>query len=331
MAFTTHYQPGETMFQHSTQDDLYRSNDATDERLIKIERSWHKRAQIKLDSQRPDIQLDLQAPDFLEALLPFAHDPHYQDYPHALKLLILSAGWVIYNQKTIAIETEIICPSCIDLLQLGSRLSSASAATISETLADEAYHTLFSINMCELAITQRGMRIKWPELELTRHLSQAQATLSEADFKVYRLAFSLVSETFISDYLADLSDAPDIQPVFRHVVALHKKDELVHKHIFPLFVQQVVGDFTPQQTALFTRGIANSIRIFPMREISAWRIILPQLLEVFGDQSLLLPTQFTETGEADYSAMPEILSSIGIHPEAVLPEPPVMSEPVTTV
>ncbi|MDP0919118.1 hypothetical protein Q6272_29115, partial [Klebsiella pneumoniae] len=61
----------ETMFQHSTQDDLYRSNDAADERLIKIERSWHKRAQIKLDSQRPDIQLDLQAPDFLEALLPF--------------------------------------------------------------------------------------------------------------------------------------------------------------------------------------------------------------------------------------------------------------------
>lgn len=255
------------MFQHSTQDDLYRSNDAADERLIKIERSWHKRAQIKLDSQRPDIQLDLQAPDFLEALLPFAHDPQYQNYPHALKLLILSAGWVIYNQKTIAIETEIICPSCIDLLQLGSRLSSASAATISETLADEAYHTLFSINMCELAITQRGMRIKWPELELTRHLSQAQATMSEADFKIYRLAFSLVSETFISDYLADLSDAPDIQPVFRHVVALHKKDELVHKHIFPLFVQQVVGDFTAQQTTLFTRGIANSIRIFPMREI----------------------------------------------------------------
>lgn len=67
-----------------------------------------------------------------------------------------------------------------------------------------------------------------------------------------------------------------------------------------------------------------------MREISAWRIILPQLLEVFGDPSLLLPTQFTETGEADYSAMPEILSSIGIHPEAVLPELQVMNEPVTT-
>ncbi len=77
--------------------------------------------------------------------------------------------------------------------------------------------------MCELAITQRGMNIKWPELELTRHLNQVQGTLSEADFKVYRLAFSLVSETFISDYLSDLSDSPQIQPVFRHAVALHKK------------------------------------------------------------------------------------------------------------
>lgn len=115
------------------------------------------------------------------------------------------------------------------------------------------------------------------------------------------------------------------------MVALHKKDELVHKHIFPLFVQQVVGDFTPQQTALFTRGIANSIRVFPMREISAWRIILPQLLEVFGDRSLLLPTQFIETGEADYSAMPEILSSIGIQPTSVLPELPVTPEPAITV
>ncbi|MGV8889755.1 MAG: diiron oxygenase [Pseudomonas sp.] len=286
--------------------------------MIKIERSWHKRAQIKLDSQRPEIQLDLDAPDFLEKLLPFSDAPTYQNYPAKLKLLILSAGWVIYNQKTIAIETEIICPSCIDLLHLGPRLSYASAATISETLADEAFHTLFSINMCELAITQRGLSIQWPELELTRHLSHAQTTMSEADFKVYRLAFSLVSETFISDYLADLSDATHIQPVFRHAVALHKKDELVHKHIFPLFVQPIVDDFTPQQKTLFTRGIANSIRIFPMREISAWRIILPQLLELFGDHSLLLPTQFIETGEADYSAMPAILSSIGIHPTTEL-------------
>lgn len=303
---------GETMFQHSTQDDLYRSNDSTDERLIKIERSWHKRAQIKLDSQRPEIQLDLNAPDFLEALLPFSEDSNYQQYPLGLKLLILSAGWVIYNQKTIAIETEIICPSCLDLLYLGPRLSYASAATISETLADEAFHTLFSINMCELAISQRGMHIQWPELELTRHLSQVQTTMPESDFKVYRLAFSLVSETFISDYLAELSDSPQIQSVFRHAVALHKKDEQVHKYVFPMFVQRIYGDFSEHQKTLFAQGVANAIRIFPMREIAAWRIILPQLLELYGDPSLALPTHFIETGEADYSAMPEILRSVGI-------------------
>ena len=94
------------MFQHSTQDDLYRSNDATDERLIKIERSWHKRAQIKLDSQRPDIQLDLQAPDFLEALLPFAHDPHYQHYPHALKLLILAQPQINVSAGYLQVSTR---------------------------------------------------------------------------------------------------------------------------------------------------------------------------------------------------------------------------------
>ena len=314
------------MFQHSVQDDLYRSNDSSDERLIKIERSWHKRAQIKLDSQRPEIQLDLNAPDFLETLLPFYEDSNYRQYPVELKLLILSAGWVIYNQKTIAIETEIICPSCIDLLHLGSRLSYASAATISETLADEAFHTLFSINMCELAITQRDMNIKWPELELTRHLNQVQGTLSEADFKVYRLAFSLVSETFISDYLSDLSDSPQIQPVFRHAVALHKKDEVVHKHIFPMFVQRIFGDFSERQKKLFTEGTANSIRIFPMREIAAWRNILPQLLELYGDHSLSLPTQFKESGEADYSAMPDILNSIGAQLPAEHASPSVAKE-----
>ncbi len=50
---------------------------------------------------------------------------------------------------------------------------------------------------------------------------------------------------------------------------------------------------------------------FPMREIAAWRNILPQLLELHGDHSLSLPTQFKESGEADYSAMPDILNSIG--------------------
>jgi AraC-like DNA-binding protein len=293
-------------------NDLYKINGSMDEKLIRVERSWHKRAQVKLHTQKPDDLIDLNTPDFLEELLPFFNDVNYQQYPKPLKMLLLSAGWVMYNQKTIAIETEVICPACISLLR-DHPLSYATAAAISETLTDEAFHTLFSVNMCEMAISQRGINISWPQLELSRHLAHKQTLMQESNFKIYQLAFALISETFISDYLSSLSEASQIQPVFRHAVALHKKDEAVHKNIFPMFIRDIFKELPKQHKEIFLQGVTAAIRLFPMHEVYAWKEIFPQIFKIYGDTSLPLPTLFSQTSPVDYSTVLEVLGSIDIH------------------
>lgn len=292
--------------------DLYRENSSADVKLKRIEQIWHDRAQVKIKSPQTDIEIDHDIPDFLENLLPFHQDEIYKNYPKQLKMLILSAGWVVYNQKTIVIETEIICPACIDLLHSGNLITYSCAAIIAETLTDESFHTLFSISMCEIATSQRGINILWPELELSKHISCIQEKLSTKDFQLYRLAFALVSETFISDYLTQLCDATEIQPIFRHAVSLHKKDEIVHKNIFPMFVKELCKSLESKQKQVFMQGIVNAIRIFPMRETHAWEKILQQIIKLYGDPTIQLPNIQIENGVADYSALPDILKSIDI-------------------
>ena len=301
------------MFGTSERSELYRLNTADDDRLLRIERSWHHRAQIKAESRRlVDIRLDSHLPDFVDVLLPFHTDTRFCSYPEALKQRIRSAGWVLYNQKTIVIETEIICPACIDLLRAGTALSYTGAATVSQTLADEAFHSLFSINLCELTIAQRGLPSNWATLLLTRHLCRAQKSMSEDSFKLYRLGFAVVSESFISDYLTALSQSTDIQPVFRRAVELHKKDEAVHKNIFPLFTRDIHARLEMTGRTAFIEGIIDAVELFPRRDRDAWRSVLVQLVQESDFDGLDLPIEFDELGAVDYSAIPSVMDAIGV-------------------
>src|SRR3546814_7395815 len=123
--------------------------------LRRITEGWINRAKVRREPV--DLEFDPKRSDFLEALLPFHHHPAFQALPREDHQRILSCGWLIYNEKTVAIETAIVTPSCNDALEgkIPGVGGDMFRHVICETLVDEAYHLdrkstrLNSSNSCE--------------------------------------------------------------------------------------------------------------------------------------------------------------------------------------
>ncbi|MGZ3437862.1 MAG: diiron oxygenase [Polyangia bacterium] len=246
--------------------------------LEKINRSWSERAQVR----RPlsdGAAFEPQRDDFIEALLPFCDHPIYRSYPDALKKRLLSCGWLIYNQKTIAIELEIIAPACVDMLRGGvpGRLDGTTGTVIAQTLVDESYHTLLSVNMCRLASVERQLSLTLPPFQLIRALDAESAGAADTTRRIARLAYAMVSELFISDYLQLLSESPTIQPIFRDSVAAHNRDELAHRALFPMLLQGISAELRDAELRAFVDAALSAISAFGDCEYAVWRAALAQV------------------------------------------------------
>lgn len=80
--------------------------------IKRMAHTWNRRAQIRQFDFGEDIVFEDEADDFLFDLLPFKDHPAFLRASEAMKSKVLSCGWIIYNQKTLLIETEIINQAC---------------------------------------------------------------------------------------------------------------------------------------------------------------------------------------------------------------------------
>lgn len=285
--------------------------------LQRFNTSWYHRARVKHAHGAIGDAHEFSggAPDFLEELLPFRNSKLFHDSPPELKARCLSTGWLIYNLKTISIEGDIICQAVIDLLrnQVPGDLSYREASSLSQVLVDEAFHLLICVDLCEMTTRKRGLKVTVPPFDLTASLSAHRRTRDPVDFSLIRLAYATVSETFISDYLALLSDSKVIQPLFREAVATHRADEMVHRKLFPLVLQPMLRACTDKQKFTFVDGIIEAIRLFSSRESRLWQAVLSQLYEDWRKEGLETPRCDEKIGVADYSALPAVLDSLGLY------------------
>jgi hypothetical protein len=274
--------------------------------------SWFIRATVRQPWEwQPALVPEM--PDFLEDLLPFRTHPAFKRSSAGTKAACLSAGWLIYNYKTIAIETQIIIPACNDLMTLSTsrRLSFSDVSALAETVADEGYHTLISSELCRMTASFRGLDVQLPEFDLTQRLKAYQLDRGPRLFSLIRLAYATVSEVFISDYLSLLSEARDIQPLFRSAVALHKADEVGHRRLFPRLIRWVIQDCNADERKLFVTAMFDAKRAFSSRETRVWRAVLGQIYrarrDFEGDQ---LPDCVEQQGEADFRVLAKLLTDL---------------------
>lgn len=247
--------------------------------LQQIANTWERRAQIK-KPYLDDIAFDMEADDFLIELLPFKHHPLFLSASKEMQSKILSCGWIMYNQKTVLIENEIITPTCLSIIaeRLPGLGDITSKQIANETMIDESYHSLLVLRAIQMTERLRNFSIDLPKLNFIQLMKREQSLYSLNWQKVLvQFVTAIISEIFISDYLKLLSDSSSVQPFNQKITQIHRDDELAHRHIFKYFAKFVYTHLSHKQKAFFATIFTKPIKWFHDREFTAWKASLIQI------------------------------------------------------
>lgn len=279
---------------------------------------WGDRATVKRQEFDINLVYDPAEDDFLDELIPLQKHPMFQRYYEEFRTPLLACGWLAYNEKTIDIESQIISPACTDLIYKkipGSAHEQVRWAA-AETLVDEGYHVLMVVNAMRACKQWRGLE-KMPVegFDLTRKMNEAMNAAEEEWQKLLiRLATSIVSEVFISDYLGLLSDAKNIQPLNRMTTAAHKHDELAHSGLFKTFAKEIYAALNEEQKIYLATNLAKPIRWFASKELAVWQGMLeyigfPNAREIVNDCAT---EGMSDLSRIDYSELIQLAEEVGI-------------------
>jgi len=243
--------------------------------------SWENRAAVK----KPGLHLGSLyhdgKPDFLVPLLPFADHPMFEKADEELRQAALSCGWLAYSEKTIAIESKIVNPACMHVIDgdIPSIRSEVYRETASQALVDESYHILMIVKACQLTRRLRGLNdLIIPQFELVRKLQVCLDQHPERWQKVLiQLAFAIVSEVMVSDYLKLLSDADSIQPINRMTTEIHRRDESAHSAVFKTIGAAILHRLTKREQEFFLKILPQPAQWFADAELYVWRSMLTQI------------------------------------------------------
>lgn len=255
--------------------------------LEKMANNWSRRAQVVKAKQKvqrehqPEMVFDETKDDFRLDLIPFKDHPDFLAAPVELQKKVLSSGWIAYNEKTVDIEAKVVTPVCNHIIyrELPGIDDGVSQEIASDTLTDEAYHTLLVISACRMTREKRGLEsLKLPSFNLVKKMEQEQARHSAPWQKMLiQMATAIVSEVFISDYLDLLSTDTTIQPLNRCMVATHRADEMAHSSIFKNLAKCMYSQLNWEQKKFFAQILPQPVTWFANSELDVWQSILKQL------------------------------------------------------
>ncbi len=285
--------------------------------LQKMARSWRQRAQVRKAQDFEEIEFELARPDFAAELLPFGDHPRFQRLDEAARARVLSAAWLAYNAKTLDIESWIVSPFCLDAL--GGRVpglgDAVSQQVVSETLVDESFHVLLTVNATGLTRAHRSLALEVPPSLLVRLTRECQARYSEEwQRTLVRLAVAVVSEVFISDYLLALSSSEVIQPLHRLVVDAHRRDEVAHGVVFRHLARVIYGALSRREREFFAAVLPRPVRWFAAHDTALWSSLFSQLgaPELGGLAQECAGKREDELARIDYSGVIELATELGI-------------------
>lgn len=260
--------------------------------LKSLETGWYKRAQIKTAQPFESILFEKDKWDFLPQLMPFHKHPLWNEVSVATKQMAASYGWIMYNMRTVCIETKVVSPLCYSIIGNINPLTAQFdfKSIISQTLIDESYHTLLSINGIKAIYENRTLEeIKLPEQNFYKQYEDYMLACSHQWQKdIVQLSLVVASEVLISDYLSLIATSETIQPFCREIVRTHLKDELAHSNTFKIIAEKVMTVATVEQKEFMLECIVKSLEWFSNNELETWQAILtsldvPRVVEIIED------------------------------------------------
>jgi hypothetical protein len=251
------------------------------ERIERLTDSWSVRANVK--KAGPDTTLDFDAakPDFLTELLPFHDHPNFLKAPEEHRQAALSCGWIAYNEKTVAIESKIVSPACMHLIdgEVAGFPVSRYREAVSQALVDESYHILLVVQATGITRQRRELNeLTIPSFELVARMQRQQEKHPEQWKKILiQLATAVVSEVLVSEYLSLLSNATGIQPLNRITTEIHRRDESAHNGLFKSLGAVIYSGLSKREKEFFVRALAQPSMWFASPELDVWQSMLEQI------------------------------------------------------
>lgn len=278
---------------------------------------WNNRAKVLEGDPSVDLTFEPEKADFKEELLPFCKHPIWQNAPIEIQQQVLSYGWIIYNEKTIQIESKLIAPVC-DLLIDGEYPGSVKDEiqhAISQALVDEAFHTLMAVKGINIVYRERKLpRVKLPKFELIHCLERMLANCkNEFEQKLVRLAVACASETLITDYLGSLSQDPMLQPLCYKTVEAHAADEWSHASVFSYTMAEIFAQLSDEEKSLYLSVLPKAVQAFGDDELNVWEAVLAEIN--FPDFATMLADcrELQEQNiKVDIQGISKLLNSLGI-------------------
>lgn len=295
-------------------DDPRRDHD----RIERLTDSWSTRANVR--KTLPDLSLDYDParPEFLTELLPFHNHPNYQKAPEAFKQAVLSCGWIAYNEKTVSIESKIVSPACMYLIdgEVAGFPANRHRAAVSQALVDESFHILLVVQANETTRQRRKLqKLQLPPFELVARMQRHQARHPERWKKILiQLATSVVSEVLVSDYLRLLSNATDIQPLNRITTEIHRRDESAHNGLFKSLGAVIYSGLSRREREFFVEALAQPSVWFASPELDVWEEMLRQI-DFPGREDMIADCRAQHRARntrLDLSTLETLLADLGV-------------------
>jgi hypothetical protein len=259
------------------ESDLERDRD----RIERLRESWLVRANVRKTG--PDLILDYDdgKPDFLTELLPFRDHPLFTKAPEPFKQAALSCGWIAYNEKTVAIESKIVSPACMHLIdnEVAGFPRHRYRDAVAQALVDESFHILLVVQATNVTRRRRRLaELTLPAFELVGSMQRHQENHPERWKKILvQLATAVVSEVMVSDYLRLLSGAADIQPLNRITTEIHRRDESAHNGLFKSLGAVIYHGLSRREREFFVESLARPSYWFASPELDVWEAMLRQI------------------------------------------------------
>jgi hypothetical protein len=270
--------PGDILSpQANGKDDLQRDHD----RIERLTDSWSSRANVRKTG--PDLTLDYdpRKPDYLVELLPFHDHPLYQNAPEPYRQAVLSCGWIAYNEKTVAIESKIVSPACMHLIdgEVPGFPRQRYRNSVAQALTDEAFHILLVVQATGVTRKRRQLHdLTLPSFDLVASMQRHQEKHPEKWKKILiQLATAIVSEVMVSEYLSRLSNAMDIQPLNRITTEIHRRDESAHNGLFKSLGAVIYHGLNAREREFFVGALSQPSMWFASPELDVWEAMLTQI------------------------------------------------------
>ena len=264
----------------------------------KICRNWPTRSAVRNGEfvEVPEPFFDVKMRDFPTELVPFRNHPSYVELDEEIKRKVETLAWISWNKRVVDTEELVVTPALVALMN-GSTdicLKGPAKTAIRQTVVDEYFHS--HMHDVAVGVTTRGRKIPLSVVDrlsrpawVYRSYMALASTLDHAwERDIARLAWCVIGELSIYEFLNIVSADEDIQPASRTLLRLHERDEAAHASLIAQIIKDHYHQLKPAQKSRFDSSIPVAMDGFSQEDWHTWLDILqaaeiPCAAEIISD------------------------------------------------